>query len=732
MATPSQSSGSEPSGFWDPSIGTTSRTTSQAGQLESLEPEAAITPVSRDINNDLLGIGAGNFLNIQEMWDQSPLDLAQTQYASGVKQNDPLGFDTPAHKQSQASEFSRCLQQANKAWSSNNFDEALSRLDEARSMLYLRVGLPDNETLEPETRATPQKEQTKERMYRCLLCSKHNQPTFTKPGTLKRHVESFHQPQFKYWCPRCPPSCGIYENRRDKLKTHAEKDHGLFRFDSTEINNVRQELACPTQCLLCPKSVQSWDGFYNCLTSHCEFVNTPGDGEALQSNPKAGHKSNRSRRGQTPNKTSDPIPGSQYKRKRTDDSSTLRHPQQPEPQPQPEPERKCPRCPHIVNKCDLCLQMSQCHMCAPYRLAIQSPIGHQAPANRPVPFQSPLYVDPRELTTPGYIQNQGFGQDMHGVAASFPADPYTYTGGVFPRAGSQDYRTGTRNAPNNRGNWDIGDDSTIMVAAVPEPDLPLIYDSHFKGPSVMGPGSILRRLGKWINPLATKSQPKRIPMELLSSVLPGTWDYLSIPPRSNSLPLLSTTASLEPVPECNCPCRAMPRPQYIARTRKAVSTDRHVEVTFKVAAGDTQSRESGESGHSHALWTRVQVVVRLLKLRSSVATESSDKKQKEKAQEGDTDENADSSALEPSSSQFVTAISSLEEELEGEWAFTTDLQWLIQKLLDLMNSAGSATSSKLVPHDADDELKSVYVLVMHIVLFFLNMGRHGGGMLLTE
>jgi hypothetical protein len=172
----------------------------------------------------------------------------------------------------------------------------------------------------------------------------------------------------------------------------------------------------------------------------------------------------------------------------------------------------------------------------------------------------------------------------------------------------------------------------------------------------------------------------------------------------------------------------MPRPQYIARTRKAVSTDRHFEVTFNVAAGDTQSRESG---HSHALRTRVQVVVRLLKLQSSVAAESSDKTQNKKTQEGDTDENAESSSLEPSSSQSVAAISSL-EELEGEWAFTTDLQWLLQKLLDLMNSAGGDTSSKLVLHDADDELKSVYVLIMHIVLFFLNMGRHGGGMLLTE
>jgi hypothetical protein len=173
----------------------------------------------------------------------------------------------------------------------------------------------------------------------------------------------------------------------------------------------------------------------------------------------------------------------------------------------------------------------------------------------------------------------------------------------------------------------------------------------------------------------------------------------------------------------------MPRPQYIARTRKAVSTDRHVEVTFKVAAGDTQTREPG---YSHALRTRVQVVVRLLKLQSSVAAESSDKKQKKTTQEGDTDENADSSSLERPSSQSVTAMSSPKEELEVEWAFTTDLQWLLQKLLDLMNDAGGDTSSKMVLHDADDELKSVYVLIMHLVLFFLNMGRHCGGMLLTE
>ncbi|CAL5866447.1 uncharacterized protein PFLUO_LOCUS655 [Penicillium psychrofluorescens] len=615
------------------------------------------------------------------MLAQSPLALGQPQHDLGLKQDDSLGFDMPAHKQTQDLEFRRYLQQADEARSSNRLDEALSMLDEARLMLQRGTGSLDIKTQENEPAAGSRKEPTK-------------------------------------------------VPRRDKLTAHAAKHHNVVKFEPTEINNVRQELACPTQCLLCPRDVQSWDEFYNCLATHSEIDNPPINGETLWPSSKAGQISKLSRHERKANESSDQVPESRSKRPRIDDYSSLKPP--PPPKPQPEPAQKCPRCPHIVNKCSQCFREGQCHKCAADQLAVQSPGGHPAPVNQPIAFQGPSYVNPRDLTTPGYFQSQGFGQDMQAGAASFPTDPYTYTGAVFSWPGSQGYRTGTRNARYNSGNLGIGDDPTIMIATVPEPNLPLLYDSRLKGPSVMGPSSVLRRLGKWINPLATKSQSAGLPMELLSSVLPGTWDYLSfVPPQSSPPPLPSTIEGLEPVPECNCPCRAMPRPQYIARTRKALSPDRDVELTFKVAVGDTDTQSRGP-GHSHALRTTVQVVVRLLKLRSSVAAESSDKKQMNKVQEGDTDETAEASSLEPSSSRSVTAFSSSKEELEGEWAFTTDLEWLLQKLLDSMNGAGGDTSSKLIPHDADDELKSVYVLIMHVVLFFLNIGHHAGGMLLTE
>lgn len=697
---------------------------------------------------EIRGIGGGD-LSIEEMLAQSPLALGQPQHDLGLKQDDSLGFDMPAHKQTQDLEFRRYLQQADEARSSNRLDEALSMLDEARLMLQRGTGSLDIKTQENEPAAGSRKEPTKVPRYHCLLCPKEKRSTLKNHGTFKRHVETYHQPQFRYWCPR---RCGDYAYRRDKLTAHAAKHHNVVKFEPTEINNVRQELACPTQCLLCPRDVQSWDEFYNCLATHSEIDNPPINGETLWPSSKAGQISKLSRHERKANESSDQVPESRSKRPRIDDYSSLKPP--PPPKPQPEPAQKCPRCPHIVNKCSQCFREGQCHKCAADQLAVQSPGGHPAPVNQPIAFQGPSYVNPRDLTTPGYFQSQGFGQDMQAGAASFPTDPYTYTGAVFSWPGSQGYRTGTRNARYNSGNLGIGDDPTIMIATVPEPNLPLLYDSRLKGPSVMGPSSVLRRLGKWINPLATKSQSAGLPMELLSSVLPGTWDcmfyypstpnnlasrlcsYLLpdlsfVPPQSSPPPLPSTIEGLEPVPECNCPCRAMPRPQYIARTRKALSPDRDVELTFKVAVGDTDTQSRGP-GHSHALRTTVQVVVRLLKLRSSVAAESSDKKQMNKVQEGDTDETAEASSLEPSSSRSVTAFSSSKEELEGEWAFTTDLEWLLQKLLDSMNGAGGDTSSKLIPHDADDELKSVYVLIMHVVLFFLNIGHHAGGMLLTE
>ncbi|KAJ6031595.1 hypothetical protein N7540_002327 [Penicillium herquei] len=146
--------------------------------------------------------------------------------------------------------------------------ETVRQLDALKSAVQRRIK-PKTRDKEPHVQVamkTPLVAGTAStKLYKCREpgCS----PTvFDKYPTFKRHVESKHHPNFKY---RCPISgCDKEEARRDKIHLHCKCTH-LMTPTRLQLAKYKIPLMPPPQCTLCTRVVMSWTEFYKCWLSHC-------------------------------------------------------------------------------------------------------------------------------------------------------------------------------------------------------------------------------------------------------------------------------------------------------------------------------------------------------------------------------------------------------------------------------------------------------------------------------
>ncbi|RAL10624.1 putative C2H2 zinc finger domain protein [Aspergillus homomorphus CBS 101889] len=106
--------------------------------------------------------------------------------------------------------------------------------------------------------------------YLCLLCPSGQRKQFTTRASFRRHVSYEHCPRFIYRC--LDDHCAWKTSRKDKVHSHLRIAHG-FRWRATreQINIIETRMRPPRACGLCSRPVDSWEGYFKCVSEHCRL-----------------------------------------------------------------------------------------------------------------------------------------------------------------------------------------------------------------------------------------------------------------------------------------------------------------------------------------------------------------------------------------------------------------------------------------------------------------------------
>jgi hypothetical protein len=227
-------------------------------------------------------------------------------------------------------------------------------------------------------------------------------------------------------------------------------------------------------------------------------------------------------------------------------------------------------------------------------------------------------------------------------------------------------------------------------------------------------------LGPTIEQFSPKRQIEQSKKRASLALAPGT----NIDFVLRDAPPSSTPRIPSPVSQCKCSCVTMPVIRYNAQARARLSPLELVEMTFKMSP---ITRESG-----HPLRTRVQVVVKLLRLRSSVSTSRKKKTQRnlyitsepnsEADAEPDTDSDHDPSSS-PSGDELAQVISWT--EVVEDWSFEFDLKGALLKLARWTSNENADTCSKLFLSDPGYILDLISMYIMYRFKLCWMLGRTG-------
>lgn len=367
--------------------------------------------------------------------------------------------------------------------------------------------------------------------------------------------------------------------------------------------------------------------------------------------------------------------------------------------PSQPPVDKCKSCPHIFSACLQCCNTppsgNWCHECPNIRAAQAMQAG-TFNVNR-ASGVSPINSQPMGFPQHAPYNPQGF----HGARPSIPMMPrgtpaYPAIQQQLLRQPAQAQGMGPRM---NTQQGFFGGSSSYMANAV--------HDVQVRGMSELQMGTSVIRS-------KSKLDPKKTPCSnIWSVVLPfrgsppplrkALMGMTSIPASGKQLPLsvlrcnkidsLTSTAMgmitrqfIGPVPltkvnpssMCQCACRTKSQGTYFARGRMDMAGGRRIELDFKMAP---EARGTG-----HPLRTRIQVVVKMLRLRSS-ATRSASAKHKQEAH--DAIKKALEATLDGSESTTITC----EDEAKIVDLGNSDYDSDVESVTDSIFSSCSRVSS---------------------------------------
>jgi hypothetical protein len=611
--------------------------------------------------------------------------------------------------------------------------------------------------------------------YQCLLCDiqKKKKVVIHSFGSLKRHLGTMHEIYDSQFC--CSVlSCSKTFYRRDRMREHMTFAHKQVDLKAADVEATRVKVPSPVFCPLCPENIESWDLLFKHLKRHClvgsgsvggsdegdrprRGVNDNGDGNDGNANgPSSGRPNNAwgapsHHQGEiTPieefsmddlfNPPFDPSfhfagglnrqpshappphnPGlsqlDQLKRKRQNKEK------KPSDQ-QPSTSRKCKRCNHDLGKCGHCSHFTEsvraCHRCTD-----QPGVAIQESSSSGMPIQTRQDPSSSTLVTldPSYLGPSAQGGDFE-LFQPMPTQQLYYPDGAMQYTGLQTQRRSFDSATDTFIDELSPAHSFVNVAIVVEDHRPL-YDIQNKAqqsPVFNCDLKLLSKigLGPIIEPFSPKRQIEQSKKRASLALAPGT----NIDFVLRDAPPSSTPRIPSPVSQCKCSCVTMPVVRYNAQARARLSPLELVEMTFKMSP---ITRESG-----HPLRTRVQVVVKLLRLRSSVSTSRKKKTQRnlyitsepnsEADAEPDTDSDHDPSTS-PSGDELAQVISWT--EVVEDWSFEFDLKGALLKLARWTNNENADTCSKLFLSDPGYILDLISMYIMYRFKLCWMLGRTG-------
>ncbi|PYH44893.1 putative C2H2 zinc finger domain protein [Aspergillus saccharolyticus JOP 1030-1] len=107
----------------------------------------------------------------------------------------------------------------------------------------------------------------------CLLCVSGQRKLYNNRPSFRRHVADEHYPRFIYRC--LDDTCAWKTRRKDKVHLHLRNNHGFqWRATREQINLVETRVPPPRACGQCRQPVDSWEGYFKCVSEHCRVAGT--------------------------------------------------------------------------------------------------------------------------------------------------------------------------------------------------------------------------------------------------------------------------------------------------------------------------------------------------------------------------------------------------------------------------------------------------------------------------
>ncbi|KAJ5358837.1 uncharacterized protein N7496_011250 [Penicillium cataractarum] len=461
--------------------------------------------------------------------------------------------------------------------------------------------------------------------YRCIKCGVR---AATK-DSFKRHVESKHHPRYDYHChiDSCKETVENPPHRRDKLLRHYTSAHDLDAPPENIIKRNRASHLCPLRCALCRRTVQNWKDFYGCFVKHCEIKLAPPKASAHRDSH--GHRKKRHRDGpdkgnfgsgaddagflsQVGYRHSEEVSGASNPRPSgSGDNQQGRSKQQggssqqssqpqldlPHLQDQTTPRgsrNQCKFCHHVFDTCSYCCDSPSstpwCHACPDSQRAFAMQAGdHHAGQARGHLSQ------PMEVADHFWADQQALNDVSSRIPTVVAVNPSLY--GAIPQ-GAQQLNIHLLQHAQAHGRLS----GTVTQQGLFESDqfwtVRALHDVQVAGMSEL----------KIEHSISDSKKKKAQSSNIWSD---------SLPPQSGPVSLNNVSFSSM----CHCPCRMRSQGAYFTRTRVEIAPGRMIEMDFKMGP---EAR-----GLGHPLRTRIQVVVKMLRLRFSVAKPMTAKNQQE-------------------------------------------------------------------------------------------------------
>ncbi|KAJ5594315.1 uncharacterized protein N7459_000523 [Penicillium hispanicum] len=621
-----------------------------------------------------------------------------------------------------------------------NLTEHINNLIRIQGLDVMRTRSPSIAgSIEPPSRASER--------YRCLLCDNKE---FNIRGSFMRHVDYFHHNRFEYHCPE--EGCPEILRRRDKVIHHCRVKHERAA-NPDEIANNKHQLPCPQQCSICRCITSSWEAFYACFLTHCHLHHGLADETpSRRSSIDRGSTATNNRPTVIPSSGRFlEVPGAGLSAQQHDmrDYHSRQGLSSSFPGDNGGTRSAAPRAislvrsrlgPMVLTNLETLSETPSLWM-GLMDLAHRKDLAHCKVLPNGVHFhpEDKASDNAGDATTSSTtVVIVLFDRHTQIGAIDAPISLCSSSGPALPLPPIPQLQTGiARNSLQRRPSGASGGSRgrRYRVAAVADIHQRGLSEIDMEQPPMLK-SQMAQPVGTWMDHL-----PIRIPF-VAGPVKPpkvlGALAYEDATTQSD-LPPPAATTSPKPPSKFQCPYRASSETSYFGSARANVADDEHLEMNMKFLPEDRTG---------HPLRTRVQLVVKLLKLRSSVAA-LSDKTKRTKTTPAviakDVDSTADRSResivvrtpdLDCSGTESVLSDTGLSRcssftdlslfegdetptgvfETEGEVAFHFDLQSSLDKLSQRSGGQSAVIDPDLAVYDPSRVLEYFFRYILYVMM----------------